>query len=156
MRLCILTSHLCRTASRCNGPSVPCVSLPGPTGVPPMPRQDGIGSRAPTLVVALCRWWWTCHVGVAHTRVLQHSTAQHSTAQHSTAQHSTAQHSTAQHSTAQHSTAQHSTAQHSTRHSGAREDKEDEKSGQSRRGYHYESHGFSCRLSALGLNFSPL
>ena len=38
---------------RCNGLSVPWVSLPGPTGVPPMPRQDGIGSRAPTLVVAL-------------------------------------------------------------------------------------------------------
>ena len=34
------------------------VSLPGPTGVPPMPRQDGIGSRAPTLVVALC--WLRC------------------------------------------------------------------------------------------------
>ena len=27
---------------------------------------------------------------------------------------------------------------------------------QSRRGYHYESHGFSCRLYALVLNFSPL
>ena len=36
-----------------------------------MPRQDGIGSRAPTLVVALCRWWWTCHVDVPHTRFLQ-------------------------------------------------------------------------------------
>ena len=59
------------TASRCNGPRVPWVSLPGPTGVPPMPKQDGIGSRAPTLVVALCRWWWTCHVDVPHTRVLQ-------------------------------------------------------------------------------------
>ena len=46
-------------------------SLPRPPEVPPMPRQDGIGSRAPTLVVALCRWWWTCHVDVAHTRVLQ-------------------------------------------------------------------------------------
>ena len=36
-----------------------------------MPRQDGIGSRAPTHVVALCGWWWTCHVDVAHTRDLQ-------------------------------------------------------------------------------------
>ena len=26
---------------------------------------------------------------------------------------------------------------------------------QSRRGYHYESHGFSCRSPALVLNFSP-
>ena len=59
------------TASRCNGPSVPWVSLPGPTWVPPMPKQDGIRSRAPTLVVTLCWWWWTWHVDVAHTRVLQ-------------------------------------------------------------------------------------
>ena len=31
-----------------------------------------------------------------------------------------------------------------------------EKSGQSRRGHHHESHGYSCRLPALVLNFSPL
>ena len=51
--------------------SVPLVSLPGPTGVLPMPRQDGIGYKAPTLVVALCKWWWICHADVAHTRILQ-------------------------------------------------------------------------------------
>ena len=45
--------------------------LAGTHQVPPMPRQDGIGSRAPTLVVALRRWWWTRHVDDAHTRVPQ-------------------------------------------------------------------------------------
>ena len=34
---------------RCSGPSVPWVSLPGPTGVPPMSRQDGMGSRSATM-----------------------------------------------------------------------------------------------------------
>ena len=34
---------------RCSGPSVPWVSLRDPLGCPPMPKQDGIGSRAPTL-----------------------------------------------------------------------------------------------------------
>ena len=56
---------------RCSGRGVPWVSLPGPAGVLPMPRQDGTESRGPTLEVALCRWWWTCHVDVAHTRILQ-------------------------------------------------------------------------------------
>ena len=42
-------------------PSVPWVSLPGPTGVPPMPKQDGIGSRAPTL-------WLRCVSGGGHGR----------------------------------------------------------------------------------------
>ena len=51
--------------------TAPWVSLLGPTGVPPMSMQDGIGCRAPTLVVALCRWWWTCHVDVARTRLRQ-------------------------------------------------------------------------------------
>ena len=37
------------TASSLFGPSVPRVSFRGPAGVPPMPKQDGIGSRAPTL-----------------------------------------------------------------------------------------------------------
>ena len=66
------------TASRCNGPSVPWVFLPGPTGVPPMPRHDGTGSRAPTLVVPLCRlrcagggghvmWTFLIHVFYKHT-----------------------------------------------------------------------------------------
>ena len=32
--------------------------------MPPMPRQDGIGSRAPTLVVALC--WMRCAGGSGH------------------------------------------------------------------------------------------
>ena len=32
-----------------SSPSVLWVSLPGPTGCPPMPRQDGIGDKAPTL-----------------------------------------------------------------------------------------------------------
>ena len=76
MRHCILTLPFVALVSghprphRCSGPSVPWVSLPGPTGVLPMPRQDGIGSRAPTTGVALCRWW-TCHVDVAHAHILQ-------------------------------------------------------------------------------------
>ena len=49
--------HLDITIRGVGGPSVPWVSMPGPTGVLPMPKQDGIGSRAPTHVVALCRWW---------------------------------------------------------------------------------------------------
>ena len=42
-----------------------------PLGCLRCPGRMSIGSRAPTLVVALCRWWWTCHVDVPHTRVLQ-------------------------------------------------------------------------------------
>ena len=77
MRHCILTLPFVALVSghprppRCSGPGVPWVSLPGPAGVLPMPRQDGTESRGPTLEVALCRWWWTCHVDVAHTHVLQ-------------------------------------------------------------------------------------
>ena len=51
-------------------------------------------------------------------------------------------------------TAQHSTAQHTPQRSKRREERKmKEKSGQSRCGYNYESHGFSCHLSALVLNW---
>ena len=43
--------------SHCVGTGVPWVSLPGPTVCPPMPRQDGIGGKAPTracVLVCLC------------------------------------------------------------------------------------------------------
>ena len=41
------------TASRCNGPSVPWVFLPGPTGVPPMPSRMALGAERQPL-------WFRC------------------------------------------------------------------------------------------------
>ena len=53
------------------GPSVPWVSLLGPTGVP-SDAQAGwaSGAERQPLVVVLCWWWWTCDADLVHTRVL--------------------------------------------------------------------------------------
>ena len=52
---------------RCSGPSVPWVSLPGPTGVP-SDAQAGWHREQSANPLWLC---WTCDVDIVHTRILQ-------------------------------------------------------------------------------------
>ena len=74
------------TASPLMGARVPWVSLPGPTLVL-SDAQGGIGSRAPTLVVALCLWLrcvgggghvlWTLLIRAFYKQILENILASH-------------------------------------------------------------------------------